>query len=809
VNPGKNKNAEVVFTQPPLQCFTYAVPSRFLNDLRPGHRVVVPLKNRRVIGFVVKLAEESSIRQLKEIEDICDPYPLLTPELVKLTRWVSEYYLSSWGDVIRTSLPPGMHRKSRIIIEKIDHEDLNKRLSETQKKILSIIEREKKTTLNKIKMKTNIKGIRWHLYRLESAGLIKLKHVLDESDIGIKSEKWIYLKSDPDPDLLNQLKKRAPRQYEVIMHLKDSDGMASKKELSVELSVLNRLKQKGMIEILNKEVFRDPYSEITKKGPKPVKLTEDQKSALKKIRESLNREEFRVFLIHGVTASGKTQVYIESIRHALNRGKSALVLIPEISLTPQAVSRYRAVFGDSVAVLHSRMSQGERYDSWRKIREGSSLIALGPRSTVFAPLKNLGLIIVDEEHDTSYKQMNPSPRYNARDVAVMRGKINGCVVILGSATPSLESYFNTTKGKYELIRLPNRIDNTPLPKITVVDQKESRNDVFTDHFIERMKTHLERGEQIILLQNRRGYSSFLRCRDCGYIEHCPNCDISLTYHKKNYLLICHYCDFKKKPPDTCSRCGGSTLNYRGVGTQRVEAELNRLFPDLKTIRMDLDSTRRKGSHDHIIREFEKGSAKILIGTQMVAKGHDFPDVNFVGIISADTGLYFPDFRSTERTFHLLTQAAGRAGRRRVQGEVVIQTYSTDSPVLRFAQKQDYDAFYNHESTQRKELNYPPWGKLILLRFISKSSESAERASKIFSDLIKEEDFFQKLGPAPSPISRIRDNYRYQMIFKSKKSLDPSGKKIREIIRNNLTIFYEKTYFPDVRITIDVDPVDMM
>jgi primosomal protein N' (replication factor Y) len=825
---------DVVFPHPPLHSFTYRVPEFLLEKLQLGHRVLVPLGSRHLTGFVVDFVPKPAIEDLRDIEDILDPYPLLTPDLLKLTRWISDYTLSPWGEVIRTALPPGIHRRSRCIVHRgKGNHALPELLSEIQRRLLSLVEDKRKLSLSQLEKKIGKKGLRIDINKLEDLGLVRVEHVLEEAKVRIQSEKWVSVSNPIDVESLKILERKAPRQAYALKKLIKQGGESPRRDLEVDFSVLRKLEKAEWIEIWEEEIFREPLF--------------NQKNETKK--------SIGVFLLHGVTSSGKTQVYIESIREVLESGRTALVLIPEISLTPQAVQRYRRAFGEEVAVLHSRMSTGERYDSWRRIREGTFRIALGPRSAVFAPLENLGIVIVDEEHDMSYKQMDPAPRYHARDTAVVRGQLSRCTVLLGSATPSLESYFNCETGKYTLCRLTHRIDHVPMPTVTLVDLKQppsqqngpdsspkqesagnsgvtepARSDTvvmtngqgaaydhrksgehlfLSSHLESKIRERLDKGEQVILLQNRRGFAPSIRCMACGTIEGCPHCNISLTYHQKDHRLRCHYCGFQKTAMDICPGCGGTALRYQGAGTQRIEEEIVRLFPQARLYRMDQDTTKRKGSHHRIITDFEQGKADILLGTQMIAKGHDFPGVSLVGIISADTGLFFPDFRSGEKTFQLLTQAAGRAGRRNIRGEVVIQTYCSDHAVLSFARDHDYIGFYKWEIQHRKELLYPPWGKLALLRFKGVRESRVADAAGRFKEFIKPDVSFEKLGPAPSPLTRIKNMFRYQIILRSDKNRDPGGRKLRKAIREAFLIFRERTRFYDIRIGIDMDPMDMM
>lgn len=789
------------------------VPDQFREDLLPGCRVLVPLGNRITTGFVVRSIENPEIEQVREIEDMLDAYPLLTSEMLELTRWVSTYYVANWGDVIRAALPPGLHRETRCMIQLIDRPTDEKTVNtDEEDEILSLLSVDRPCSLSQLTKKTGRKNIRYTLSRMEKAGRIRIEHIVEDPRVRIKSERWIVLKPGLCETDILKIGERAPKQAEVLSRLAASGGEARRSDLDVGAAVLRTMEEKGLVEFREEETMRDPYAHIGAQKLKPVRLTADQSKALQEISHELVINTFSTFLIFGVTASGKTQVYIEAIKKAIENKKTALVLVPEISLTPQAVQRYRSVFGDDVAVLHSRLSAGERYDAWRKIREGKVSIALGPRSAVFAPLDNLGLIVVDEEQDASYKQMDPSPRYHARDVAVMRGKLNRCVVLLGSATPSLETFQNAVQKKYRICRLPTRIDHVPLPNVHIVEmmhhEKNSPYQVLSPLLQEKMKERFQKKEQVILLQNRRGFAAFLRCSACGHIERCKRCDITLTYHQ-NRQMLCHYCGFQKPAGDVCSQCGGATLAYRGVGTQRVEQEIKALFPGVHVLRMDLDTTRRKGAHDEIITQFEQGKGDVLLGTQMVAKGHDFPGVSLVGIISADTGIHFPDFRAGERVFQLLTQAAGRSGRRNVQGEVVVQTLYPDHPVLCYAAQQDYEGFFHLCVRERKDLHYPPWGRLMIVRFKGKQDDMTAKAARAFEQFIQLPPSIEYLGPMSAPVSRVKNWYRYQVIFRIQKQADPTGIIARDAVRLALERFYAKTHFPDIRIGIDVDPMDMM
>jgi primosomal protein N' (replication factor Y) (superfamily II helicase) len=804
---------DVVFPAPPHRILTYSVPDRFRDSLRCGHRVLVPLGKRRVPGFVVAFREKCQLTEIKSIEDIMDPDPLFTEDLLKLTRWVSDYYLASWGETLRTALPPGLAGTSQLLIEKIADASSHLTLSDIEKALLERMPLNRPMKLRELEKKAGERNLRQIVNRLERLGLLKQEYLLETSGASIKTEKWVSLKEGPTEEDLTLLRKRSPRQARILAALLEAGGEILRADLEADAAVLRRLETAGWIEVWDEEVFRDGSGTADGQTPGPFDLTEHQSDAIRRIREKLEPGGFHTFLLHGVTGSGKTQVYIEALRLCISLGKNALILIPEIALTPQAVRRYRAVFGNDVTVLHSRQSRGERYDSWRRLREGRSRIALGPRSAVFAPLLNLGLIVVDEEHESSYKQNDPAPRYHGRDTALVRGQIAGCTVILGSATPSLESYANARNGKYILCGLPVRIDKIPMPAVTLVSQKEadgnSESRILTPMLIRLIRDRLAAGEQVILLQNRRGYASYLRCAACGHIETCPNCEISLTYHRSDRRMKCHYCGFQRPPSDACPECGGASVQYRGTGTERIEEEIQSLFSGSRLLRMDLDTMRKKGAHSKVVSDFENRTGDILLGTQIVAKGHDFPGVTLVGIISADTGLYFPDFRSFERTFQLLTQAAGRAGRKDKSGEVIIQTLSPDHPVLQFASTHDYEGFFRWEMGQREELGYPPYGRLAMAVFRGQKLDQTEKAAVRFAGLINAGSRFDVLGPAPAPLSRLKGDYRYQIIFRQSKSADPSGRMLREALKKALADFQAGNPFRNVRVHVNVDPADML
>jgi len=537
---------------------------------------------------------------------------------------------------------------------------------------------------------------------------------------------------------------------------------------------------------------------------KHLSPTPEQKEALDSIKGCIDSKAHRVFLLHGVTGSGKTEVYLQSIAHALELGRSSIVLVPEISLTPQTVARFKARFGEEIAVLHSRLLGSRRASEWKRILSGQARIVVGARSAVFAPVKDLGLLVVDEEHETSYKQED-TPRYHARDVAIKRSQLSNAVTILGSATPSLESFYAARSGRYTLIELSERIDFKLLPEVEIVDMREElirrkRVPIFSQALKAWIQKDVSEGKQVILFLNRRGFSTFISCRKCGYVLTCKRCNVSLTYHFHTKKLICHHCNYKMDPPDTCPKCNSGYVRYWGIGTEKVESELHRLFPAASISRMDTDATRKRGTHDRVLSRFKDGKVDILVGTQMIAKGLDFPKVTLVGVISADTALNLPDFRSGERTFNLLTQVAGRAGRGDLGGRVIIQTYAPGHYTIQAAKNHDYNSFYGKEISFRKELNLPPFSCLVSLLLRGYKEEKVLKVAESLRNKLSKKDISKKvevIGPAPAPISRIKGMYRWNLFLKSGEVKD-----IIDLLKRTLG---NRRREAGVIITVDVEP----
>jgi primosomal protein N' (replication factor Y) len=824
------KFADIAVPVPVYQTYTYVIPPDLAATIRPGYRVIVPLVKRKITGYVVSLKNECDRSDLKPIYDLLDDSPALSPDLLTLAKWIAEYYICPLGEVIKAMLPGGINLESNIVVKLLKDATAAQNYIEenhvpTQEKILSLLLENREMTIQLVRKKIRQSGLNFSITKLVENGFISREVILSTAQTKPKFENWLklspaYSENIKIDEIITKLSKSAPSQATCLEIVKEHKEISQRELLKIgkfSSQVITAIAAKGYIEKFQKEVFRSYYSTSTTSIPPKFVLNEYQKRAIVHIEQAIQKGEFKTFLIHGVTGSGKTQVYIEALKKVIEQGKTGIVLVPEISLTPQTVSRFTANFPNQVAVLHSRMSPGERYDSWRRLKSGDFKIAIGPRSAIFAPLENIGLIVVDEEHESSYKQMDSQPLYNARDVAVYRGKLNQSVVILGSATPSLESYYNSKIQKYHLIELPQRIDDIPMPKVTIVDMLTQRkrypgkkvaifSKVLQDKIIEKLSLN----QQIILLQNRRGFSTYIKCKACGFIEQCENCNITLTYHLTTRTLRCHYCNYTKRAPQACPKCGSIDILFQGTGTQKVEQEINQIFSEARVVRMDLDTTSRKFAHDRILGDFGSGKYNILLGTQMVAKGLDFQNVTLVGVISADTSLLFPDFRASERTFQLLTQVAGRAGRKNLTGEVYIQTYSPDNMSLKFAQQHNFKQFFFSELPIRKELDYPPFGRLVYILLKGEDEQKVAAAAEVFHHCLEiPENLGKILGPIAAPLSKIKKNFRWQLIIKSDKKIDPSGNILRKYLVKALTTYKSQKQLRGVKILIDIDPISLL
>ena len=734
--------------------FDYLVPEELERSVHEGTRVKVPFGPREVMGVVTAVLDESPHGNLREIIKTVGGQALVTPPILRLVRWIADYYCCAPEIAMKAVLPDAVRKeeegwRERLCVRALPQHGEPPKLTKRQEDLWTIVEE-------------------WRELPLQE--LVRLA------------------------------------------------GTTS--------ATIRKLEDKGLVSIAPQISERDPYAKEHILPTQPLELNAQQATALESIVDSMERLAKRdddeakpvgdnVFLLHGVTGSGKTEVYLQAIAYALGQGKGAIVLVPEISLTPQTVERFKARFSQGpqqtlVAVLHSHLSAGERHDEWHKIRQGRARIVIGARSAVFAPVEPLGLVIVDEEHEHSYKQ-EEAPRYNARDLAVVRGQQEGAAVVLGSATPCMESYHNVQRKKYGLLSLTERVDNIQMPIVRVIDmrsaaRKEKGAGIFSPQLREAILQRLEKNEQVMLFLNRRGWSSSLQCPECGFVAECPNCSVSLTYHRAAQQLMCHICGHIETAPKKCpeTKCGNVAIRFSGLGTEKVEAALEKGFPSARVKRMDSDTLKRKEDYRRILGDFRTGKIDILVGTQMIAKGLHFPNVTLVGIIHADLSLHIPDFRAGERTFQLLTQVAGRAGRGEVEGEVYVQSFTPFHPAIQYARRHDYVGFYEQEIEFRQQLNYPPVGRVALLTLRGRSEDRvkfvADHLRREMDTVAKELGEVVVAGPAPAPLLRAENFYRYQIMLRTSRMPQLSRK---------LSALRETFQIPeDLRLVIDIDPMSL-
>ena len=752
--PGHRVVARVTLDVAVRREFDYLVPTELESSVHEGTRVKVPFGPREVMGVVTAVLDESPHGDLREIIKTVGGQTLVTPPILRLVRWIAEYYCCAPEVAMKAVLPDAVRKEAD--------------------------------------------GWRERL----------------------------FVRALPVPGELPKLTKRQTDLWNIVEEWRELPLQELVRLAGTTSSTIRKLEDKGLVSIAPQICERDPYGMDHILPSEPLELNAEQAVALKSVIAAMERlakpvgdeakpEGDSVFLLHGVTGSGKTEVYLQAIDHALGQGQGAIVLVPEISLTPQTVERFKARFSHGpqqtlVAVLHSHLSSGERHDEWHKIRQGRARIVIGARSAVFAPVEPLGLVIVDEEHEHSYKQ-EEAPRYNARDLAVVRGQLEGAAVVLGSATPSMESYYNVQRGKYSLLSLTERVDNINMPLVRVIDmrsiaRKEKGISIFSPQLREAILQRLEKKEQVMLFLNRRGWSSSLQCPDCGFVAECPNCSVSLTYHRAAQQLMCHICGHVEAAPNKCPQegCGNAAIRFAGLGTEKVEAALAKGFPMAKVKRMDSDTLKRKEDYRRILGDFRTGKIDILLGTQMIAKGLHFPNVTLVGIIHADLSLHIPDFRAGERTFQLLTQVAGRAGRGDVEGEVFVQSFTPFHPSIQYARRHDFIGFYEQEIEFRQELRYPPISRVALLTLRGRSEDRvkffADHLRKEMDELAGELGDVVVAGPAPAPLLRAENFYRYQVMMRTPQMSALSRK---------LSARQEAMQLPDdIRLIIDIDPMTL-
>lgn len=791
--------------------FTYSA-GKFSHLIREGMRVIVPFGkgNKAIKGFVLRISEDKiEDYQTKEIIDLLDDKPIISKTLIDLGLWMRDKYLCSYMDSLQTILPPGDYKEINTFIEIRETEErIN--LNYDENKIIDYI-KDQTILLRDLKRDLKIADINSILTSMEQKNLIST-FIDIKTTITKKYEKWIKVNHHIS-DHISLIGNRAKKQQAIFQYILEKGDVSVKnlmEETNSSLSSIKSLEDKELVIIYEKEITRSPVKKMDHYD-KHI-LNHEQYMVYTEILKSISTFSGNNFLIHGITGSGKTEIYLQLVEEMLRQDKDTIILVPEISLTPQTITRFVGRFGEQVAVLHSKLSQGERFDQWKSIREGKVKIVVGARSAVFAPFKNLGLILIDEEHESTYKS-SQNPKYDTIQVALRRSELEGGSVVLGSATPSIETYHEALQGKYKLLELKNRATKMSLPEVILVDMRDElqigNRSIFSTRLYEEMKENFHRKKQTILFLNRRGFSTFVSCRSCGYVAKCDNCDISMTYHRHINKLRCHYCGKTEDPPTVCPKCGSKYIKYFGIGTEKVEEEARLLFPGANIVRMDGDTTALKGSYERILDDMKEGKIDILIGTQMISKGLDFPNVTLVGVVAADTTLNLPDFRSPEKAFQLITQVAGRSGRGEESGTVVLQTYDPHHYSIIYSKDQDFESFFKTEIQLRKEFLYPPFINLISILVYGENYTTVRE--KIFGiyDIIREKmiSFYGDqvydylIGPNPAPIERIKNNFRWQIIIKSH---DVHIDELKSTIKR-VCILNEYGFKKDIKISIDINP----
>lgn len=827
------------------------------NDLI-GYRVIVPLGNKLVTGFVLGKSDYLPNMNYKEIYDILDDYPIFSQKMINFSKWISEYYISPLGEVLKAALPAMMTSESyktvRLKSEYRDYKIIKNLFAKSSKKreiCYSLINSFDFISLKELEQICNFKISTIILNSLIEQGIIEseleLSKIIEE-----KTETIIYTNSNYKNNAnifdlnISKLENKASKQYQFILKFInklnfkissindiestnfDLNELLSDKNIRIgirksefekedwDLAIIKSLEKKGFLTIENIEINKQQHkSTLSKKNELLLSMTEEQKKCTNQIINSLDKNEYDAYLLYGVTGSGKTIVYINAIKHCIDQGKKALILVPEIALTPQLIDRFENVFPGKISVQHSKLGNRDRFENWMDIKKGETQIVIGARSAIFAQLDNLALIIIDEEHDSSYKQDTKTPRYNARDAAIYRAKLENCLVLLGSATPSIETMYNVNLGRFKLLEILNRADGASLPTIVTLNSFDLRKQgqmkgILSKDLLDKIENRIIKKESVIILQNLRGFASFIECKDCGTVEKCPDCDIPLTYHKRDKIQKCHYCGFSKKALRTCPSCGCDEFSDIGYGTQRVEDDIHEYFDELgielKTDRMDYDTVSGKNAHRNILTNFGNGKTDILIGTQMVAKGIDFERVSLVGVINADMSLNFPDFRAAERTFQLLTQVAGRAGRSgKYKGEVIIQTSNAQHYAIANIINGNYYSFFNHEIEHRKNALFPPFVRFCIVELNHKENSEIDDMIDYFLSLLpKKEASLIIYKPIHPSIPKMRGLFRRIIVVKNIKKLDPSGKILTKYLNNAKIKFREKYSNPDIRLIIDID-----
>jgi len=807
------KYCDVSLPVPLDQVFTYRLPETMQHRVQPGCRLLVPFGSRKLTGVVLALRSEAPEGQIKEALRLVDEEPVLDAGLLALGGWIAQYYCAPLGEVLRGMTPlSGEVHKSKLYSLTDAGRDAARQLllaAEDEDRAVQLLRLLEARPLSAAYLSKKVPNAANAIRSLEKKGFLAVENLEAERDPLRASSARLrasFLKPmplKPAPEGMKLTK----RERELHAFLELHPGTHNLEQIEAQV--------KGASQAARSLARRDLIT-LEPEAPTgvfassmaPRTLNPHQLEAYQQIEAALACAKFHTFLLEGVTGSGKTEVYLKSIDAAIAMGKGALLLVPEIALTPAVAGQFFQRFGDRVAILHSAFHDAERAEQWRRIRNGLATVVVGTRSGVFAPVQNLGLVVIDEEHDASYKQQE-TPRYNGRDVAIVRARESGAVVVLGSATPSLESRYNAERGKYTLIRLPERIEQRPLPDVEVIDMRQEfletrKLATFSRRLVESIEERLKSGEQTMLLLNRRGFSSFVACRACGERVECVNCAVTLTYHRRDRRMLCHYCNYAQKVPSVCPKCGSEYLNFIGTGSEKVEEELHRDFPQARIARMDRDTVGGKRHFESILHGFREGNFDILVGTQMIAKGHDIPNVTLVGIVSADIGLGLPDFRAAERTFQLLTQAAGRAGRGNLPGIVLIQTINPEHYAVRLASEQNYEGFYQKEIQFRKLMRYPPFAALANVLVRSQDQEQAlAMSAELGRRLDPAPEGIKALGPAEAPVPKLKSEFRYQLLLKA-----ADRRLLNETLRD-LQRFAREQKWPATALVIDVDPLTLL
>lgn len=786
--------------------FSYAVPSGM--DVREGQAVLVPFGEKVLQGIVLELSPVPAVEDTREIIDVIESNPILSPHHLSMTRWISDYYLSPLFDAVALMLPPGFERKAVTFVSAARPDIDPASLNDDQRTVLELVTGQGRVELKKLEKSLGRKKALAIVSPMVRQGLITRSYEL--GPVRVKPKKELYISLTGDISKASQLPPKQAALFALLIEKKTPVPWAeARQKTGCSKSTADALVHRGLAVFHEVDVRREPisYNNITLSSP--LTLTTDQQFAFDSVKSGLRRaasgnDKPDVFLLHGVTGSGKTEIYLQSLAEAVRLGKKGIVLVPEIALTPQTIERFASRFPHRVAVLHSRLSLGEQYDEWHRIRSGGFDVVVGSRSAVFAPQPDLGLIIIDEEHEWTYKQDN-SPHYHARDVAIKLAELTGAVVLLGSATPDVETFYQAQNGDYHLLRLPERVVPTagaPLPQVEVVDMRDElkagNRSIFSRSLSHAINEAVAAGEQVILFLNRRGGATFIQCRSCGFVLRCRRCEVPLAQHIAGDILTCHQCGYKTPIPRACPNCSSRQLKFLGAGTQKLEQETRYAFPRARQLRWDSDITTGKTSHEVILHKFRNREAEILIGTQMVAKGLDIPSVTLVGVVSADTSLNLPDFRAGERTFQLLSQVAGRAGRGHLGGRVIIQTFSPEHYAIRAAARHDYASFYEQEIAYRRQLHNPPFTRLARLVYVHTNDVICQReAEKMKKQLIEESAArgiggIDIIGPAPTFIHRLRGRFRWQLILRG----------------SELSAFLSPLAFPQGWM-IDIDPMGLV